>query len=261
MTIAHIITLLVTGIGVGFLSGLLGIGGGFIMTPVQYIVYTAMGVPADTAIKLSFGTSLLVILPTAISGAWRHNKKKAVWWKAGAIMGSCSLLAAFSGASLATHLPGAVLKAAFGIVALVVGVRMLTARPPRIGLEPKKNPWLMFAWAIPIGLISGTLGVGGGILAIPILTIALRFSMHGAVATSLAIMVLGSVGGVIGYIINGLGISGLPAHSLGYIHWPTWLILTVASTSMAQIGAVTAHRLPARQLRFIFIAINSLHRF
>ena len=65
MTIPHIIILLSTGIGAGFAGGLLGIGGGFIMTPVQYMIFTDMGLPTDTAIKLAFGTTLLVIFPIA----------------------------------------------------------------------------------------------------------------------------------------------------------------------------------------------------
>ena len=69
MTIAHVISLLATSIGVGFASGLLGVGGALIMTPVQYVIFTDIGILADTAIKLAFGTSLLVALPTALSGA------------------------------------------------------------------------------------------------------------------------------------------------------------------------------------------------
>ncbi len=255
MAIVHIVTLLATGIGIGFISGLLGVGGGFIMTPVQYIVYIAMGIPTDTAIKLAFGTSLLVILPTAISGVWRHSQKGAVRWKAAIIMGGYSLLASFGGARLATYLPGNALKIAFGSVALAAGIRMLTAKLPRIEPEPRNNPWLFFVWAIPIGLITGILGIGGGVLAIPILMLALRLSMHNAVATSLAIMIFGSIGGVIGYVIYGYGIPDLPAYSIGYVHLPTWFLLTVTSISMAQVGAITAHRLPAKQLRYIFIAL------
>jgi len=255
MAITHIIILLATGIGIGFISGLLGVGGGFIMTPVQYIVYTAMGIPIDTAIKLAFGTSLLVILPTAISGALRHSQKGVVWWKAAIIMGSCGLLASFGGASLATHLPGVALKTAFGAIALAAGIRMLITKLPQIEPEPRNNPWLFFAWAIPIGLITGILGIGGGVLAIPILVLALRLNMHSAVATSLAIMIFNSVGGIIGYVIYGLGVPDLPAYSIGYVHLPTWFLLTVTSVSMAQVGAVTAHRLPAKQLRYIFIAL------
>jgi len=106
MSVAHIIILLATGVGVGFAGGLLGIGGGFIMTPVQYMIYTDMGLPTDTAIKLAFGTNLLVVLPTALSGTWRRSKQGVVYWKAAIIMGSCSSVAAFGGATLATILPG-----------------------------------------------------------------------------------------------------------------------------------------------------------
>ena len=255
MTTAYVITLLATGIGVGFAGGLLGIGGGFIMTPVQYMVYTAMGVPADIAIKVAFGTNLLVVLPIAISGAWRHHKKGAVWWKAAIVMGGCGLIAAFGGATIAAHLPGAVLKVALGAVILAAGIRMLTARPPRIEEEPKDNLWLWVAWAIPVGIITGIIGIGGGILVVPVMVLALKFKIHNAVATSLAMMIFTSIGGVTGYIINGLDVPNLPAYSIGYINLPTWFLLAVTSVGMAQVGAMTAHHLPAKQLRYTFIAL------
>lgn len=255
MVIAHIIILLVTGIGVGFAGGLLGLGGAFIMTPVQYMVYTAMGVPTDIAIKLAFGTSLLVILPSAASGAWQHSKKGTVWWKAAIILGSCSFIAAFGGATLATHLPGGWLKIAFGAVVLAGGIMMLTARPPKIKPEPKDNPRLWVAWAIPIGIITGILGIGGGVLVVPILVLALKFEMHQAVATSLAMMIFKSVGGVTGYIINGLNLPNLPAYSIGYVNLPAWFLLAITSVATAQVGAITAHKLPAKQLRYIFIVV------
>ncbi len=255
MTITHIITLLGTGIGVGFASGLLGVGGAFIMTPIQYMVYTNMGIPTDTAIKLAFGTNLLVILPTSISGTWRHCREGAVWWKAAIIMGSCSLIGALGGSTIATHLPGAALKIAFGAIVLLGAIRMLTARPLRIEEEPKDNPWLWVAWALPVGIIAGLTGIGGGVLVVPVMTLALRFKMHNAVATSLAMMILTSTGGVIGYIINGIGVPNLPAYSIGYINLQSWFLLVVTSIGMAQVGAITAHRLPAKQLRYTFIAI------
>ncbi len=257
MTIVHIIILLATGIGVGFASGLLGVGGCFIMTPVQYMVFTDMGIPTDTAIKLAFGTSLLVVLPTAASGAWRHSKKEAVWWKAAIVMGSCGLVCAFGGATLATHLPGEGLKIAFGAIILLAGIRMLTAKAPEIEQEPKDNPWLWAAWAIPIGMVTGILGVGGGVLMIPVMVLALGFKMHNAIATSLAVMLFTSTGGVIGYIINGLGVPQLQdlAYTIGYVNLTSWFLLAVTSVGMAQIGAITAHKLPAKQLSYIFIAI------
>ncbi|MBA7495790.1 hypothetical protein ES702_06380 [subsurface metagenome] len=255
MTVAHIIILLATGVGVGFAGGLLGLGGSFIMTPIQYIIYTDMGLPTDIAIKLAFGTNLLVVLPTALSGAWRHSKLGAVRWKAAIIMGSCGLIAAFGGAALATYLPGAALKIAFGAVILASGISMLTTRPPQIEPEPKDNPWLWVAWAIPIGIVTGIIGIGGGVLVVPVMVLVLKFKIHNAVATSLAMMIFTSTGGVIGYIVNGLGVSNLPAYSLGYVNLPSWFLLAVTSVGIAQVGAITAHRLPAKQLRYIFIAV------
>ena len=255
MTVVHIITLLGTGVVVGFASGLLGVGGGFIMAPVQYFVFIDMGIPADAAIKLAFGTNLLVILFTSISGTWRHSQKGVVHWKAAIIMGFGGLLFAFAGATLAAHLPGEVLKVSFGVIVLLIGIRMLTARTKQIEQELVTNPWLWFAWAIPLGIITGMFGLGGGVVAVPILVLALRFKMHHAVATSLAMMIFRSLGGIIGYIVNGLGVPDLPAYSIGYVNLASAFLLAVGSVGLAQIGAITAHKLPAKQLRFIFILL------
>ena len=255
MTVVHIITLLGTGVVVGFASGLLGVGGGFIMAPVQYFVFIDMGIPADAAIKLAFGTNLLVILFTSISGTWRHSQKGVVHWKAAIIMGFGGLLFAFAGATLAAHLPGEVLKVSFGVIVLLIGIRMLTARTKQIEQELVANPWSWFAWAVPLGIITGMFGLGGGVVAVPILVLALRFKMHHAVATSLAMMIFRSLGGIIGYIVNGLGVPDLPAYSIGYVNLASAFLLAVGSVGLAQIGAITAHKLPAKQLRFIFILL------
>jgi len=255
MTIAHIFILLATGIGVGFASSLLGIGGGFIMTPVQYMIYIDMGLPTDMAIKLAFGTNLLVILPIALSGAWRYSKLGTVNWKAAVTLGGCSLVAAFGGATLATRLPGDALKIAFGAVILLAGVRVLTARLSTIEQKPRSNPWLWIAWAIPIGMLSGIMGIGGGVIVVPVMVLALRFKMHHAIANSLAMMIFTGIGGAVGYIINGLGVSNLPAYSIGYVNLLAWLLLSVTGAAMAQVGVMTAHRVPARQLKYIFIVL------
>ena len=100
MTETHIIILLATGIVVGFASGLLGVGGGFIMTPVQLFVFLDMGLAPDLAIKLAFGTNLLVILFTAAGGTWRHSRKEALRWQTAVIMGTTGAAAAFAAATL-----------------------------------------------------------------------------------------------------------------------------------------------------------------
>ncbi len=254
-TIGHALILLGTGLFVGFFGGMLGVGGGIIMIPVQYAVYINMGMPTDIAMKVALGTSLLVILPTSISGAWRHHQKKAVYWHAALVIGGVSLAASFGGATLAAHLPGSVLKMIFGIVIVLAGLRMILIKQKETEEEPVRNPWVWVAWAIPIGLTSGLLGLGGGVLAVPVMTIALRFKMHTAVATSLAMIILTSTGGVTGYIINGIGVAGVPPYSLGYVNLPSWALLAASSAGMAQVGAITAHHIPAKQLRYVFVAL------
>ena len=255
MTLVYIIILLATGVGVGFASGLLGVGGGFITTPVQYWIFTAMGVPTDMAIKLAFGTSLLALLPTAASGVWRHNRMGAVWWRAAIIMGVSGLAGGFAGATLATHLPGAGLKIAFGAATLAAGIRMLVAKPVESEEEPKDKPWLWAAWAIPINIVTTMVGLGGGVLMVPVMVLVLKFKMHTAVATSLAFVMITNVGGIIGYIVNGLGVPNLPPYSIGYVNLLALALLAATSVGMAQVEAITAHRLPARQLRYVFVGV------
>ena len=66
----YIIILVLTGVGVGFTTGLLGVGGGFIIVPILFFLLETMGVDSTLAIRMAFATSLAVIIPTAISSAY-----------------------------------------------------------------------------------------------------------------------------------------------------------------------------------------------
>ena len=195
---------------------------------------------------------MMVVLTTAISGAWRHYREKAVLWREAVIMGLCSLVFALGGATLSTHLPPVVLKTGFGVVILLSGIRMVTARQLPGGQPYNTNPWLWAAWAVPVGLVAGVFGVGGGVVMIPVLVLALRCEMHYAVGTSLGAMIFASIGGLTGYIINGLGVAGRLPYSLGYVNGFSWLLLVAPAAVMAQVGAITAHRIPRRPLMLIF---------
>jgi uncharacterized protein len=255
MQAAQITVLLITGIAVGFASGLLGVGGCFIMVPVQYWALTSVGVDPTIAIRIAFGTNLLVVLPTAFSGAMTHHRKGAVLWKAGITFGIAGALGAFSGAFIASHLPGRVLTMAFGIAVILGALRMLTAKPSQITEEPSDSLTSFILWGIPLGIVSGIIGIGGGVLMIPIMVYFLRFKMHQAVGTSTALMIFTAAGGSLSYLINGLGVAGLPAYSTGYLNWFQWILLAGCSIPMAVVGAKTAHLLPAKQLKYIFIIV------
>ncbi len=254
--ITIIIVLAVTGIGVGFAEGLLGVGGCFIMVPVTFFVFTTSGFSPDMAIKLAFGSNLLVVFPTATSGAWAHTKNGAVWWKAGLVLGICGAIGAVIGTTITSQLLGEeILKPAFGLVIGLGALRMLTWKPQNTEEDPKAQPLLWACWGFPIGIICGMLGLGGGIITVPVLAMALRFRMHHAVGTSLSIMIFTSFAGSIGYLINGLSVPNLPPYSIGYVNLLAWACLAITSIPVAQIGARTAHKLPATQLRYIFITV------
>jgi len=245
------------GAGAGFASGLLGVGGGFIIVPVSYWIILAVGISPDIAIRIAFGTSLLVILPTAISGTWRHNRKKAIRWKTALILGPCALVGALVGATLAAHISGKILEIGFGGLVLAVALWMGLGLVPRLRREdeePRENLGLVAACGFPIGIVTGLTGLGGGALIVPMLVLALNFPMHIAVGTSVASIIFASLGGTVGYIVNGLGVPGLLPYSIGYVNLPIWLCLAATSIPLAQLGARAAHALPAKQLRYIFIA-------
>ena len=226
------------------------------MVPVSYWLIRAIGVSPDIAIRIAFGTSLLVILPTAISGTWRH-KKKAIRWKTALILGSCGLLGALLGATLAARLPNKILETGFGGLVLAVALWMGLGLMPKLRRkteEPRKNFGLVAACGFPIGMVTGLTGLGGGVLIVPVLVLALNFPMHIAVGTSVASIILASLGGIVGYIVNGLEVPDLLPYSIGYVNLPIWLCLAATSIPLAQLGARAAHALPAKQLRYIFIA-------
>jgi hypothetical protein len=216
-----------------------------------------MGISPDIAIRIAFGTSLLVILPTAISSTWGHNKKKAIRWKTALTLGSCGLVGAVVGATLAAHLPGEILEIGFGGLVLAVALWMSLGLMPKLrreAEEPRENFGLVAACGFPIGMVTGLAGLGGGALIVPTLVLTLNFPMHIAIGTSVASIIFTSLGGIVGYIVNGLGVSGLLPYSIGYVNLPIWLCLVATSIPLAQLGARAAHALPAKQLRYIFIA-------
>lgn len=254
----YLLILLATGIGVGFTSGLLGVGGAFITVPVIYWLVADMGVSPDMAIKIAFGTNLLVILPTVISGALGHNRRGAVRWKVALGLGLCGLAGALVGATLAVHLPGEALKIVFGGLVLAAALWMgleATLNLTRERGEPRENLLLLAPCGFAIGVLSGLTSLGGGLMIVPMLVLAFAFPMHIAVGTSAASIIFISLGGVIGYIVNGFGMPALLPYSLGYVNLPIWLCLAATSIPMAQLGAKASHALPAKQLRYVFIAI------
>jgi len=207
---------------------------------------------------------LLVILPTAISGAREHSKHHSVQRKVALILGLCGLLGALAGATLANYLSGNVLEMGFGGLLLAsalwmgLGERVISkiaqGHVAELNFLPRDTLWVSAVCGFPIGIVVGLTGIGGGVLIVPVLVLIFHFPIRVAVGTSLASIAFTSLGGIIGYILNGIGMSPLP-YSIGYINLPMWLCLAATSIPLAQLGSKAAHALPAKQLKYIFIAV------
>jgi uncharacterized membrane protein YfcA len=253
--IFYLIALLLTGALVGFASGLLGVGGGFIMVPVQFFLLTSLGIDPTISIRVAFGTSLAVILPTAVSGALGHKRRGAVLIRPMILMGFSGIIAAFIGGTIATNVPGFYLRIIFGFLIIIAAIWMLFAHYPELRENPKEGIIKYLLIGFITGILSGLLGVGGGLVLVPILVIIMGFSMIKAVGTSTAVIIFTSFGGIVAYLLNGVNTTGLPPYSIGYINIVQMLALSIASIPMAQIGVKASHKLPEKQLRYIFVLV------
>ena len=136
---------------------------------------------------------------------------------------------------------------------------MLTAKPIKVEERPPENLMPYILWAIPLGFACGLIGIGGGVLMVPVMVLALKFRMHQAVGTPTALMIFTSLGGLLAYVYYGLNAQAngitLPPYSAGYFNLLQWILLAATSVPMAQVGAMTAHRLSGKWLKYIFIIV------
>jgi uncharacterized membrane protein YfcA len=251
----YVLILLLIGLLVGFLAGLLGIGGGFIMGPVQFWLLSYLGLDPNLAIRVAFATSLTAIIPTAMSGAAGHYLKGAVDLKTALTIGIPSFLAAFLGAIITSKAPASVLSIVFGVVIIILALWMLSSEYPRTNARSRHSTLILVIIGLGTGLLSGVLGIGGGTILIPLLVMIIGCSIHRAVGTSVTVVIFTALGGVISYILNGLNVSGLPPYSLGYVNLLNLIILIIATVPMAQLGVRTSHKLPAQKLKYIYVIL------
>jgi uncharacterized protein len=248
----YIIILLITGATVGFATGLLGVGGGFILVPIQFWLLESVGVDPTIALRIALGTSLAIIIPTAISGAYGHYRKKSVLIRPAIFLGLSGFLGGILGAIIATHTPGNILRVFFGLVLILVAIQMLIFKSPKIEIKPAENIFYYLFWGLIVGFMSGLLGIGGGLIMVPILIFIMRLNIREAIGTSTAVIIFTSLGGIISYILNGLNVQGLPSYSIGYVNILQFIILATISILMAQLGVYTAHKISENYLRNFF---------
>ena len=248
----YFIGLILIGVCAGFASGLLGVGGGFLIVPLQYFLLKYIGVNSDLAMLVSLGTSLAIIIPTSMSGAYRHTKSMDNIVKPGIQLGIFGIIGGAIGGFVASGLPSRILEIIFGCLLLFISVKnFLDLNKER---DEAKIPFNLVTSGI-IGLIvgfsSGLLGVGGGVFLIAILTALLGFSLIEAIGTSSVFICLTAVGGFLSYVVTGWGVSTFP-YSIGYVSIINFLLIAAFSVPLASIGAKYAHKIPQDKLKIIF---------
>lgn len=257
MTIWVLLTLAGAGLGIGFMSGLVGIGGGVLIVPLLYFFYGHAGwsgveLAPELHAVVAHATSLFIIVPTSALGTWTYHRAGAVDWRAALPIAAFSVVAALAGSQLAAAIPSSLLKLGFSALLLVSGARMLR---PGSGAVPASGRSRLVVGALSglaVGLLSALLGVGGGIVAIPILVYFVGLTLDKVAATSMAIIVFTALAAVAGYTVAGIGESGLPPGSVGYVHYLAALPIMGGAMAAVSIGARVNQRLDTARLRLLF---------
>lgn len=237
----------------GLLAGLLGIGGGVLLVPLFLFTFPLTGIPPELVPHCAVGTSLAIIIPTSLSSTIAHRKHGNVEWHQVAWLGIGGGVGALIGATLAAFLPGLYLKGLFGLMQMAVAGRMLTAGASVPHEHVEQVPALSL---IVVGLIGGAFsaffGIGGGVVAVPLMFFVLKLPMHRAVGNSSALIVLSASVGAMSYAWHGWGVPGLPSGSFGYVMQPVALVIAPFTILFAHLGVKLANRTSRDRLMHIF---------
>ena len=168
MGIEWIIAFLVLGLVVGFMAGLLGIGGGGIMVPALTTIFLAQGVPVEQVVHMALGTSMASIIITSFASMREHHKKGAVMWDVVKLMAGGVVLGTFAATFLASYMKSAQLAIFFAIFMGYVSIQMAIDKKPKPTRELSTPPFLFGAGTF-IGIISALVSIGGGSLTVPYL--------------------------------------------------------------------------------------------
>jgi uncharacterized protein len=236
----------VVGVGVGAYGTLVGAGGGFALVPILLLVYPRQSPAQLTAV------SLAAVFANVVSGSIGYSRLKRIDYRTGLMLAPATIPGAVIGALVVGAIPRAAFNAVMG-AALVLVSGFLLVKPQGsipLGLN---GPWVVsrtlvdsdgnryaYRFNLPlaiiasfgIGFISSLLGIGGGIIQVPILTTFFGFSAHIASATSQFVQIFTSGFGALTHVLHG--------------DYASFVTLTIALAVGVIIGAQLGARLSRR---------------
>ncbi|QOR39673.1 sulfite exporter TauE/SafE family protein [Billgrantia diversa] len=244
---------LAVGAVAGTMAGLFGVGGGLIIVPALVFAFGLQGVDAGVIMHLAVGTSLATILVTGASSAWAHFQRDSIRREWFLFLLPGLMLGAIAGVFVAGALSGGLLGTLFGVFVVLMALRMALGISPRAGRAAPGRLAMGLAGMI-IGGVSALFGIGGGTLCVPWLS-RCGASMTQAVGTSAACGLPIALFGALTFIVVGWGNPALPSGATGFVMWPAFLGIVLASVPFARLGVRLAHVLSARVLRLAFAAL------
>jgi uncharacterized membrane protein YfcA len=238
---------------VGFMAGLLGVGGGGILVPLLAMMFRYQGMEADQVIHYALGTAFGCMIFSSIASIRAHAAHENVVWKLFYGMAAGIMLGMFLTTSIASHIHSTYIAIFFAGFMVLTATQMFLNWKPKPSSHPAEFRGLLLAGTI-IGSVSALAAVGGGFLTVTYLSYK-NTSMKKAIGTSAAIGLPISIAGTFGYLLNGWSETVNNPYMLGFIYLPAFLVISITSTMMAPQGARFAQRLPDAYLKKIFAVV------
>ncbi len=244
--------LLAAGLFAGFCAGMFGIGGGFVVVPAMLLVLPLLGGARTEYAHVAVGTSAATIIAASLRSVTAHAKRGAVDFEILKIWAPWLIVGVAIGVILAGQIDGRGLLLIFAVGVLLMSVNFLIPRLSEIVLSEQMPSGLaVVAIAAPLGTFSSLLGIGGGTIAITVMTWCSR-TIHRSIATASGMGTLIAAPTAVGFAIIGYAHRGLPWGSLGYINLPAAVAISSMSILTAPLGVAAAHRLPSGLLKRVF---------
>ena len=236
---------------VGFMAGLFGIGGGLIMVPILFYLYSFVGIEQRFIMHLALGTSFSIIIPTSIISTMTHMKFKAVDFSIVKTFGIFVVIGVVFGTIFAISLKTSSLLLLFSIMTMIFAIYFLLEKEKINPMPRKINLIYRVICGFLSGFVSAPMGIGGGVFNVPIFKI-FGYSIPVAIGTSAAIGFLTALTGAIGFAVSGSYLNINVPLSLGFVNIPTFLIFVPITALMAKIGARTVHKVNKNLLGKLF---------
>lgn len=241
------------GAAVGFLAGLLGIGGGMTLVPILAAMFAAQALAPDHTVHLALGTAMASVMFTSSASVREHHRHGAVDWSIVRRMAPGMVAGSLMTTVASGWIPQRALALAFAVIVFGGATQILLGRKPSASATLPGSLGLIAAGMV-IGLVSGLVSAGGSFLSTPFM-LFFGVPMHTAIGTAAAMGIPIAVIGTLGFVISGWHVEGLPSYTLGFVLLPALAALVATSSLTSPMGARMTHRLPVSTLKRVFAAL------